>query len=183
MAINLLPNKQKRFARSVYQIHRWVAFLVVVDLLLVAVLVLLAALNINVNQENNSNAKTLAAFVGKDQVEEFNTLRDEVNLVAKYADVARGYVSGQPPATDYFNQIMATRTVGVRLNNFDYLNNQDSRTIKLGGIAQNRQSLLDFNSRLEALAWVDTLDSPVANLVGDNNFVFSLTLTLVKPKP
>ena len=183
MAINLLPAKQKRLARSVYRVHRLIALLLVFDLLLLAILVLLAALNITINQEKTANAKTLATFSGKDQVQEFNALKDEVSLVAKYADVAKEHVDTRSTVTDYFGQIMATRTAGVRLNNLDYATNQDNQTIKLGGIADNRQSLLDFNNRLEVLSWVDTVDSPVANLVGDNNFVFSLTLTLVKPKP
>ena len=183
MAINLLPAKQKRIARSVYRAHRLIALLLVFDLLLLAMLVLLGALHITINQEKNANAKTLAVFGGNDQVKEFNTLKDEVNLVAKYADVAGRYVDIKPVVTDYFGQIIATTTDGVSLNSFDYAANPETQTIKLGGIAANRQSLLDFNARLESLAWVGNVDSPVANLIGDNNFVFSLTLTLVKPKP
>lgn len=182
MAINLLPVKQKRLARSVYLTHRLIAMLIVGDLLLLSFIVLLAALHITIKQEKATNEKILISLGAKSQVIEFNQLRDEVGLVVKRADVAKDNIKSELLASDYLNQIISIRPSGVTLTNLDFTANEQDKIVLLTGVAGSRQNLLDFKSKLELLPWVSAVDSPVTNLVGDANSVFLLTVVL-KNKP
>jgi hypothetical protein len=182
MVINLLPLKQKRFARSVYRVHRLIAILIVTNLLLISLLVLLLALRINLRKDIDVNARTLSVLGQKSQVVEFNSLRDEINLLAKYAGLAKTNLAIESLAIDRLAQVMSVRPDGLRLNNLDYRYDKDRFKLLLAGVAPNRQVLLDFSSKLETLPWVEAVDLPVASLVGDSNFNFSLTVTTIKDK-
>lgn len=180
MVINLLSTQQKKFTRSVYRTHYLISVLVVFSLVLLATLALLVALSITIKQEKENNAEALASLSGKVDVIEFNKLRDEINLVAKYLGVVKANINNDSLTTSYFEEVMGSKAEGIYLNSFDYATNQDAQTIKINGTSRQRQDLLTFTNNLTALPWVKEVDSPVTNLVGDENFYFSLNIILVE---
>lgn len=182
MAINLLPPKQKRLARSVYRTHRFIAVLIVVDLLLLSLIVLLFAFSGTLKHEKASNAATLAALGNKSGVIEFNQLREEINLMDKYASVVKASLASSTQVVRYLGETVELRSEGIQLTNISFAVEPKDQKIILSGTADTRQNLLDFKGRLEALPWVATVDSPVANLISDADSTFSLIIVLVKNK-
>ena len=182
MAINLLSPKEKRAVRSMYRIHRLIAALLVCDLLLVSAIVLIGALDINLRQEKATNEKSLTVLGSQTKVVEFNKIRDEVNLIAKYTKLAKRELALVTTPSVELETIFTARHKGIRLVGIDYLTAKNNTTVQIKGIAASRQDLLTFTSKLESLPIVKSVDSPVANLVGDTNAPFTLAVELTKPK-
>jgi len=182
MAINLLSPKEKRAVRSMYRTHRLIAILMVADLLLLSSLVLIGALHVSLRQDKLANQDMLAALRSEAKVVEFNKLRDEVNLTAKYTKLAKQAIAQNEMPSLRLEEVFTQKTKGIRLTSFDYIGDKKSATVHIKGVAASRQNLLEFTSKLETLAMVKNVDSPVANLVGDTNAPFTLTLELIEQK-
>jgi len=79
--------------------------------------------------------------------------------------------------TEALLSILAQRGEGVALASFDYSKAGATATLKLRGMAENREALLAFERALKGDARFSKVDLPVSNLAKEKDIEFDLTLS------
>lgn len=82
--------------------------------------------------------------------------------------------------TLFIEQVLKEKGAGVALTNLKWSNTKDA-TLTVSGLARDRQSLLAFESRLNASGNFSEVTLPVSNLAKERDIDFQVKLSLKKP--
>lgn len=81
----------------------------------------------------------------------------------------------------FLQKVLISKPAGVKINGIFFargISTDSEAVIELSGAANNRRSLLAFLEQLRADKSFTAVDSPVSNLIKENNVDFSLKLRL-----
>ncbi|MBI2099741.1 MAG: PilN domain-containing protein [Candidatus Vogelbacteria bacterium] len=102
-------------------------------------------------------------------------LEKEVTILKRELDLLRRATGDKRSVSQLLPKILEPQPPGISLTNVVY-NVADGGTIRLLGLAQTRQNLLDFVATLRQNPTFKAVDSPVANLIKDRDVAFTLEL-------
>lgn len=91
-------------------------------------------------------------------------------------------VPGSRP-TGYIDNALKLKEKVISIQNISYTKKDGlNKEVTLEGTASSRASLIDFSKRVKASSWVSASEIPLANLAGDRNIKFFITLTATSTK-
>lgn len=82
---------------------------------------------------------------------------------------------------EIFADIIKERGSGVKLTDFSWIKSEKGTELSVSGVARDRQALLSFESRLQALGQFTGVSLPVSNLAKDRDIGFEVKLSLKQP--
>lgn len=174
--LNLLPSQEKKDLETA-EINRWSAFFSswLLILLIIFILLCLSAyfyLFILVKAQN-----------GLIEDEERHIKTQELEQLEKQIGRANQKISQVYNLSKDLKRLMPTleeftglAPQGIYLTNFSY--QKDLQRVNLNGHAQNRNQLLVFQKKLEENSQFTDIDSPISNLLKQEDIDFNLTFKI-----
>lgn len=173
---NLLPENQRKNIEREYKMRR----LVVAGALFLAVLVVavvsLAAPDILFRQKYKE-AKQNSSYLEKSAVLKKS---EQLSLETKLAN--QKIESLKPEATiavyDLFKKIVNNKPAGIKIESLSYSKKNTERIdVSVGGVASNREALMDFQKNLGKEQEFVNVDLPLSDLVKGVNAPFLIKIT------
>lgn len=174
--INVLPEQQKEIVSREYRLRRAI---VVSGLVIFALLVSLVLL---FPSYFLTNMQAEEAAVQLDQV------KTALNSQLPSGEVVNDLISAVRHAQDLrpFSEtisvykllkIFESKPESVKINRISFVNKSETGPeITLGGIAQDRESLIAFGRVLEGRVEFESVNIPVSNFVRESNIEFHMTI-------
>lgn len=168
-ALNLLPADQKKdikYTRTFLLLHEILLFAFIAVVISSALM-----LTARIMLENKFQSITIENIPGATRVAKLNRDITRINQqLTQIKGVARNYVKLSALVAD-----LSDRTPqDVNWHTFQILENNK---ILITGVAQNRDSLIAFQSRLEQSPYIRTLDLPLQYLTAGKDNPFKLEIT------
>ncbi len=85
---------------------------------------------------------------------------------------------GEMLTIDIIDRILGEKPASVGLTTFSLVSVGTERRLVVSGVAQNRESLVLFSRRLEAMELFSAVDLPISNLSQRADIEFSITATI-----
>lgn len=175
----LLPDDERQKVAREYSLRRVAVMLQALALVLVVVIVGLFPSYILSNLRKQEVAERIRVeSVGEDAVESRNlrTWLNSLNLKLKVLSPALD----QERLSLVLESVLSEKSLGIKLTNFVLSKSSDKVSLSISGTASDRQSLVSFQTRLNASGDFSQVTLPVSNLAKDRNIPFQLKLV---PKP
>lgn len=175
---NLLPETEKSKILKEYSLRRVIVFFAFLCVSALIALVgifpsyLLSSLKLREVKDNVSSVRQSSAFQEADQLSK-ELSQANAKLVALQSNTSSVFVE------DLFSRVIAHKISGIRLNGLMYKRGvtKDSSVISVSGVAQDRESLSNFESELEKEPLFKNVSLPVSSFTKDTNADFSLQIT------
>lgn len=177
--INLLPKEEKEVLAKDYLFRKIVVAEFVVIILLLVSLVILVASYYSTLAEGKSN-KNLFEEAKKDSEGE---LLGQLQATGQDIKLKLGFFSRYNPPekllAETLEDIVSMRSLGISISNFSFLREEKGNKVTVKGEAKTRNSLLGFIERVKGLRFVSSVNSPVSNLIKENDIAFTLEINLI----
>jgi len=82
----------------------------------------------------------------------------------------------EPAPSDVIIKVGQYKPAGVSLNHFSYVYSQSGSTLSISGVADDRQTLINFNDSLKKEKEFQSVDFPISNLSSGKNIVFTISI-------
>ena len=79
--------------------------------------------------------------------------------------------------SDLIDEIVDQRTSGIKLTGFSWVKSDGKINLTISGTSRDRQTLLSFESRVNALDNLSDVTLPISNLAKDKNIDFQIKLS------
>lgn len=106
--------------------------------------------------------------------QDLNSLVDKINGTVKSLQAMQ---SSHIRWSDIVSQTLATTSPNIQVSSLSF--NAKDGTFKLDGVAKSRNDLLSMKDQLEALPFLEAIDSPISNLIKKQDIPFTLSGTVV----
>ena len=175
---NLIPEEEQKKMRAIYRLRLLsIALLVCGVAGFFAVVTLLPSLFV-VKVKHNAVVLEVAVLEEKKD----GTDIAEVSKALEELSIQTAFLGKQKNTKEVaaaLASIIALAPQGILLNRFTYSFAQDTevKNISLSGVADTRERLVLFARALEEVEWIDKVVVPLANLAGNHNIAFSITIT------
>jgi hypothetical protein len=179
--INLLPENEKKFFKKEYRLRVATVMLAMIFTLIVTLGVLLLP----------SVALTMykRRVAQNSSIQPVTTIQKEYSELLKEVNAAKAYMVILAPekprvqATDVVALVTKHKLPGIKVTGVQYTaTDKAGFKVIIHGVAQSRQSLIDFRAALEKEPGIEKIQLPVSNLIKDTNIDFSFEITN-KPMP
>lgn len=176
---NLLPQSFRDDVKTEYKLRLGSVGLTLLAVTLLSATVLLTPSFILTESRLEQNQATLdslsevsAATATKESKDIITNTNRKLSVVNKE--------NNQLSPTDIVNLVTDTKPTGVSIRRISLQDpeNKSEQSIELSGVARTRDSLLEFESRLQKQADVQQVDLPIETLAAKNNPEFFLTITI-----
>lgn len=174
--LNLLsPEKKKR-------INELVNFIMIKNLLEITVFIVATAgifiLGGWLVVVSGYNELTKSAIsISKEYVIQNQETRDINRTLHNINNSAENY----SPIMEKLAELTNATPDGIKLNLINF--NKSNRSITISGNATDRAVLLNYQTTLENIAWLDQINAPSSQLFQKENIYFELTAKLSNPSP
>ena len=112
---------------------------------------------------------SVASLTSDTSATPLTSLKRKLDVLSKEKNDAR--------LTDAVLSVLSYRGEGVVLTSFDYGTTGVTSSLKLRGVAKDRESLLSFERALRQDGRFEKVELPVSNLVREKDIEFDLTLS------
>lgn len=174
MVINLLPIEIKQQSRQDYYYRLGTLALLFLAIIFVAGTIIELTRGASVLIQTKDWISDQAQEVDAGEL----TLRQEATQVVTKTNrqmaVLQPLSDSRPTPSMIIDLLLDTRPTGIKLQTINYLLTPSGAKIALTGIAGLRSQLLAWEEDIEQLPEVNRIDSPLSNLVKDQNATFSL---------
>ena len=172
---NLIPDKEKKLIENEYKKRLAIVCLSLAIFLVLAIIAML------VPSYASSVVKIKEASINDFSGASENTARSEYEKQAQNIGIlsevlAPGANVSNP--TDLFSAVVKDKPDGVIVTSFSYSSSTDPKTLTVGGVASDRNTLLSFVNSLKTSPTAGNVDIPVSNFAKDSNINFSITISL-----
>ena len=183
--INLLPAHERKEIRREYVLRRAVVSLTFSFGVILAGVVLLAPMYFEYRGANRRIQEELAALSARVESGGVSVEKAVRDLNIKLSITAPA-TSTIPLASHVVSQVRHAIIPGVSLTTlaFDRLPQSPEASLRkatIGGIAQDRETLLRFARVLDLEPNIGNVDSPISNLTKRNDLSFIVTFDIVNP--
>lgn len=176
---NLLPQSFRDGVRDEYRLRLGSVALTLLAVILLSATVLLTPSFILTESRLEQNQATLdslseasTATSTKESKKVITDTNQKLSVVNQEND--------ELSPTDIVNLVANTKpsSVSIRRISLQDSENNSAQSIELSGVARTRDSLLEFESRLQNQADVQQVDLPIETLAAKKNAEFFLTITI-----
>lgn len=87
------------------------------------------------------------------------------------------------PVTKLIGEVVSRQVRSVSINTFEFKSEENKGTIFVSGIANNRESLVDFSNSLQESELFESIDVPFSNFAKSTDIPFTLTINLKEIQP
>ncbi len=175
--INLLPIEKRKEVIALYKSRRLVAFGLLFIFVIFVSVVLLALFFTTFNIQKKGLLGFVAEKDNDGQAKEFDRLSEVIkDLNQKSVTIVRANNLIKP--SQVFDNIFKTKPATINILSIDF--DQETNLVIVEGVADNRSALVSFVESLSANQFFSQVDSPISNLVGNENALFKIELTIKK---
>lgn len=177
--INLLPDFEILKNLAEYRRRRLVAAGLFSLMIILAAVLLTGSLLLVVALKQSTVEQTRALMRSRLPGDDWQHLSSVSEMVTQQLRRLEGNLAGEPRLTSALRAVVGRKIAGIRLETIGYERPAAKPAVlKIIGIAPSRRALLDFIDSLRADPSFVAVESPVTNLIQEQNVDFSLTLTL-----
>ncbi|MEX2013478.1 MAG: hypothetical protein WD897_00995 [Parcubacteria group bacterium] len=76
--------------------------------------------------------------------------------------------------SDFIEKILEQKITGVRITGFSWVRTEDKIILSVDGVANNRQSLITFEDRINSSGYFSEVTLPISNLAKDRDINFQI---------
>lgn len=178
---NLLTIEYKKNIRRLYHARVFTVALFVACVVSVISLILLATLSFLLYATSFDSINQQALL---DKNNEKNTLKSEYHsFLQSLAALPAGGQNQNTSFSNIFDLLLAKKETGIFLREISFSGGGGKGgNVVLRGTAQSRPVLVSFTEALRSEPLFSGVDSPVSNLLKEQNLDFSLTITIKEAK-
>jgi hypothetical protein len=176
----LLTEEKKAMLARVYAHRRTAVILIALDVVMVIGMVGLLpsyVLSDARRQEVAERTKIMEGLSSSEDEQELQAWLDSLN--AKLKALSPTEDTDRP--SELIEKILGERSDGIRLTSFVWSKEGGEALVSVSGIGRDRQSLIAFESRLNASGHFGRVTLPISNLAKDKDINFQVKLSLQKP--
>lgn len=173
--MNLLTQEGKKKIKKEYLAHLSVVLLFAVLVLVVLGIAALIPSWVVLNFRQNGFTTTLDLLNRNAPAEEIKALETTARDTGHKLQVLETK-NPTPQLSEIIETIVKGRGTGVRLTSLTFLTQEKRTKLTLQGVAQTRTGLIQFIKTLESNPLFTHVESPLSNLVTEQNASFSLVL-------
>lgn len=170
-----LTTEHKRRVESVYKTHLLIVFLIGMLTLMVLLILGLSPSFFIARSKKNAASTELSLTTQKVGADSIETIEKAIAESQEKVATSKEYLD-KPYLTETLVNILKYKTSAIKINSLSF--ERSSQIILIGGVAQDRASLLEFVKKLRTDELFDVVDFPIASLVKAEKVDFNLTLYL-----
>lgn len=189
--LNLLPNNQKQEIIKEYKLRRFAVVILLLSALGIVCLLLVIPSYVLSNIKESEVSSQIDSLSKNLAAQNTSALESQV-AVAEKKLVLLNQKETVTTASSFIKEVVNTREKAVSISALRYTNLNGevaasskktaqpvvgSFTLEVGGVAGDREQLVDFANRLRTISGVDSVDLPLSSLAQDQNIIFTLTIT------
>jgi hypothetical protein len=177
----LLPEKARENVRREYLLRRTVVMLAATILVLVVAMVGLFpsyVLSKAEQKEVLEGVKSVGLSDFGSAGDDIDTWLTQINLKLK---VLSPRLDEDRPSLAIL-EVISDKKSGVRLTGFNWMKSEGKTALFVTGVAEDRQALLAFETKLNDSGAFSAVTLPVSNLAKDKDINFEIKLVLTKPQ-
>lgn len=177
----LITEQEEEKLLREYSLRRYVVIVLALSLVLgIGVVGFLPSYLLSNSRQNEATERAhvdslLAGSDEGDPLEWINHINTQLNLLSPESDQA------QP--SEFIEALVNARIAGISIVSMSWGTNTkgapQGKTLSISGIAQDRQTLINFEERINALNLFSNVSLPLSNLKKDRDIDFTLNLTVI----
>lgn len=175
--VNLLPKKDKRIVEREY-LFRLATIVFFALSIVVSIGIVLLLPSFFLVESKRLSLEQLAQSAGVSVLEENSAqvLLQETKMRLVVLDQSRE----TKPISNLVVSLLEERPREIRLTSITYkVQNKNSGSMTVSGVAQNRSALITFTKRLERNRYFTDINFPVSNLASNENILFSISTNTI----
>ncbi len=128
------------------------------------------------------NAYSSSAQSADEKNANFESVAKELERASKTAASLSDHFS-HPPMTEYLSILKEFESSDISVTQIALTRDgNEAGPVKMTGVAQDRQALAAFRTRMLESDYIESVDFPISNLAKDKQIPFEMTVTMVKKK-
>jgi len=173
--LRLLLEEDRKIIKKEYLIRFLTIFSVLLSIVFVFWILFLLPTFINVFSEERIIEKKIGDPLSRGSSEDVEILKDKFSLLRNKVKVLD---KEQYIVTDIIRQVTENQVRSISLNSIAFAVREEGQFVSLQGLANNRESLVEFSNQLESVDIFENVDVPFSNFTKDIDIPFSMTISL-----
>jgi hypothetical protein len=166
LQLNLISKNLKKEIkiRQIYQIFKKICYIIIIYMVFVGIILLTARI---IMQNNFNNIVVQTSYITKN-AGKFTTETKEINEKLNYVSkIQSEFVPWSLLLKKIQEQSKNIKLLSIKIN-------KDKKTIELKGMAESRDSLIEFRDWLEESSYFHSIEFPLRNILARENIDFDI---------
>lgn len=176
--VNVLPEEYRHLLRREYLLRVAIVGVGAATVVLIVNGVLLIPSYLYASREVRAYDVAIKQVTLSGATDEEKQMNAELQTLSQQASVLSG-LSSIPTASASIRAILAVSRPNVTIETFNYTaaNKGKPGTMQISGTANTRQALQSYDTALQGLSFVSSVDLPISDYAKETNIPFTMTLT------